>query len=169
KREEAKSTPPIRSNSKTVMSMADLEKMEFDLLEFTGRWKEFIGEPQRNFYAICYGKPKNGKSYMSLQFAKYMSRFGPVLYNAAEEGFAPTLRKKLQEVGITANSRVFVSPARSLKDLAKDIDSHQPLSAVFVDSVSIHTNDNTEFDEFRRRWPNTAFICVMHATKNGDF
>lgn len=150
------------------LSVAEIERMEFDMLPFKGKWLDFIGEPQKNFYAIVFGKPKNGKSYFSFQFAKYLSRFGRVLYNAAEEGFVPTLVKKQRETGITAQTPIDFTDGRTLAELKKDLDSGN-YAACFIDSISILTKDNREFDDFRRKYPHVAFICIMHATKGGDF
>jgi KaiC/GvpD/RAD55 family RecA-like ATPase len=46
---------------------------------------------------MVYGKPKSGKSTMSIDFAHHLTvNYGKVLYAAIEEGYGYTMKEKLQ-------------------------------------------------------------------------
>ncbi|MEN7547861.1 N-6 DNA methylase [Rapidithrix thailandica] len=150
-----------------VMSAGDLQKMDFKVLPFSGKWAEFIGQPSENFYLIIYGKPKMGKSNLAFQLAKYLGSFGKVLYVAAEEGFGLTLKTKMEENGIAAEDPVHFSDARHLEGVKKHLD--QGYAACFIDSINVLDLEPEEFERFRKSYPNTTFVCIMQSTKSGNF
>ncbi|MEN7547829.1 hypothetical protein AAG747_07910 [Rapidithrix thailandica] len=167
---ESRSLEGIRMEAKTpkgVMSAGDLQKMDFKVLPFSGKWAEFIGQPSENFYLIIYGKPKMGKSNLAFQLAKYLGSFGKVLYVAAEEGFGLTLKTKMEENGIAAEDPVHFSDARHLEGVKRHLD--QGYAVCFIDSINVLDLEPEEFERFRKSYPNTAFVCIMQSTKSGNF
>ena len=74
--------------------------MQFDTIGLKGKYKDLIGDPSVGFSCMVYGKPKSGKSTMSIDFAHHIAvHHGKVLYAVIEEGLwiyyegeAPTLK-----------------------------------------------------------------------------
>ena len=87
-------------------------------------------------------KFKNGKSIWSFQFANYLTRFGKVLYIAAEEGFSATLQQKLVEFGGISDNMYFAN-YRNFEQIREALKQND-YEFVVVDSINfinleIHT------------------------------
>jgi len=123
-----------------IMSSSDLMNYQYNRYPFSDKWGEFVGQPSINFHAMVYGRPKQGKSILSVQWAKYLSEnFGKVLYVASEEGFSVTLQKKVMEFAMDNNN---------------------------LDFIKITPED---VEDIKAENPSTAFITIQQATKNGNF
>jgi predicted ATP-dependent serine protease len=150
------------------MSSTELVNHTYTKYNFSGKWNDFIGQPSKNFHAMIYGRPKQGKSILAVQLAQYLSQnFGKVLYIASEEGFSVTLQKKVAEFAIDnpnldfANYRDF----RQIKE-ALHVRKYQ---FVFIDSVNFIKITPEDVEDLKSANKNTAFITIQQATKNGNF
>jgi hypothetical protein len=159
--------------SKPVKSR--LMSMEFESLEMDEGWEDFMQEPAANMKLAIFGKPKNGKTAGALQFAKYLTKHGNVLYNFADQGF----NKNTQDLWITAGFEncpeelAKPSDANTLAELEKEIGTGN-YKYVFIDMINDYINRENitphEFkDRFIRKYPEVGFILVMESTKTGNF
>ena len=144
-----------------LMCSTEFASMEFSSIGFTGKWLELIGDPCKGFSAMVFGKPKMGKSYLSIDFAAYLAtHFGKVLYVAREEKLDATLQKKLAD-NKAFNPDLFVSD--SLPDDLSDYDF------IFLDSVNKLGLTPKDIDTLREKNPGKSFICIFQTTKDGHF
>lgn len=149
-----------------IMNSWDLQNYQYDMYPFTGEWEALMGRPSIPFACMVYGKPKNGKSIFSIQFAKYLSEnFGTVLYVAAEEGFSYTLQKKLTEFGMH-NQNLHFGNYRDIEPLRQALNG-QKFDFVFLDSVNYMNLTPEQIEELKAENPETSFITINQATKNG--
>ena len=149
-----------------IMNSWDLQNYQYDMYPFTGEWEALMGRPSIPFACMVYGKPKNGKSIFSIQFAKYLSEnFGTVLYVAAEEGFSYTLQKKLTEFGMH-NANLHFGNYREIEPLRQALNG-QKFDFVFLDSVNYMNLTPEQIEELKAENPETSFITINQATKNG--
>lgn len=149
-----------------IMNSWDLQNYQYDMYPFTGEWEALMGRPSVPFACMVYGKPKNGKSIFSIQFAKYLSEnFGTVLYVAAEEGFSYTLQKKLTEFGMH-NANLHFGNYREIEPLKAALNG-QKFDFVFLDSVNYMNLTPEQIEELKAENPETSFITINQATKNG--
>lgn len=150
-----------------IMNSWDLQNYQYDMYPFTGEWEALMGKPSIPFACMVYGKPKNGKSIFSIQFAKYLSEnFGTVLYVAAEEGFSYTLQKKLTEFGMH-NANLHFGNYREIEPLRQALNG-QKFDFVFLDSVNYMNLTPEQIEELKAENPETSFITINQATKNGS-
>lgn len=142
-----------------VMSSGDFVQKEFPTIGFTGKWRDFIGDPSPGFTAMVSARPKFGKSTLCADFAGYLARsHGPVLFVAKEEGFSKTLQDKLEGV---RHPRLMVASS-----LPADLSSFQ---YIFLDSV---TRLGLTPDDLRRLKATNvgkSFVYVFQVTKGGQF
>jgi hypothetical protein len=103
-----------------VMSADELVEYKYDSYPFDGKWKNLIGNPAKSFHMMVFGRPKQGKSIFCFQLAKYLSKFGKVLYIASEEGFSATLQQKLQEFG-AINPNLYFANYRDYETIKQNI------------------------------------------------
>jgi len=149
-----------------MISAGDLAKLDFDQYEFDGKWFDLFGYPARPFHCMVFGRPKQGKSIFSFQFAEYLQDFGNVLYIAAEEGFGGTLQKKIKDFGLEGSQSVHFSNAKGIDQMRKAIPGHD---FVFIDSVNYARLEVEDVERLKREFPNTSFITIQQATKGGQF
>lgn len=135
--------------------------MTFETIGLTGKYKELIGDPSVGFSCMVYGKPKSGKSTMCIDFAHHLAaNHGKTLYAAIEEGYGYTMKEKLERLN-AVHPNLYVSDRipEKLSDFG----------FVFIDSVSKGKVDNEKLNKLIESNPQTAFIFIFHATKEGDF
>ncbi|GAB4340890.1 MAG: hypothetical protein OHK0038_20440 [Flammeovirgaceae bacterium] len=143
-------------------------KLNFKTLDFDGKFLELIGaNPSHNFYAICYANPKFGKSNFSYQFAKYMIKFGKVLYCASEEGISQTTKEKIIQNGLDKSDKVEVLATRELNRLSEKL--KEGFAFVIIDSAQMLNLSSDDVQKLRKDNPDTAFLVILQVTKQGNF
>jgi hypothetical protein len=155
-----------RQAEKGILQADQLAGLQYEQYEFDGRWEELFGYPAKPFHCMVFGRPKNGKSIFSFQFANYLSQFGKVLYIASEEGFGGTLQKKIMDFGLESNKMVQFSDAKGMDRMRKDIPGHE---FVFIDSVNYAALEVEDVERLKDENPGTSFITIQQATKGGQF
>lgn len=160
------STPQIeRTDSYTAIPAKEMKKINRNTYNLTGKWKFFLGEIEQNFTALIHGKPKQGKSHFSIQFAQYLhSKFGDVVYFAAEEGASKNMETKLSrwdaEFKIAYN-------ILGIKGITDYLQKYRP-KFIFIDSISRLqlSADNIKFlvDEYI----DISWILVTQSTKHNS-
>lgn len=148
-----------------VMSSQDMLHYEYNELPFSGKWFALVGRPASNFHALVYGRPKMGKSYLSVGFAKYLSNFGKVLYIASEEGFSSTLKKKITDFGLD-KANVDFGNFRDYTQI-RNVLKQNDYSFVFIDSVNFINLTPQQVEDLKDENPDTAFVTIQQATKQG--
>ena len=147
--------------SNTIMNSMDIVKLNFKKLGFKGRWLNFIGNPSKGFSVMVYGKPKMGKSYLSVDFAGYLARnHGTVLYVAREEGIDDTLQDKLKDTKVA-------HPDLDVADyLPEDLTKYD---FIFLDSVTKLALSPEDLENLKRQYPEKSFVYIFQVTKGGVF
>ena len=155
-------------NDRGIMSSTDLVNHTYSKYNFSGKWNDFIGQPSKNFHAMIYGRPKQGKSILAVQLAQYLSQnFGKVLYIASEEGFSVTLQKKVAEFAID-NPNLDFANYRDFNQIKEALHVRK-YQFVFIDSVNFIKITPEDVEDLKSANKNTAFITIQQATKNGNF
>ena len=151
-----------------IMSSTELVNHTYTKYNFSGKWNDFIGQPSKNFHAMIYGRPKQGKSILAVQLAQYLSEnFGKVLYIASEEGFSVTLQKKVAEFAID-NPNLDFANYRDFNQIKEALHVRK-YQFVFIDSVNFIKITPEDVEDLKSANKNTAFITIQQATKNGNF
>lgn len=149
-----------KSKSK-IITGKDLSKMVFDTLSFDGKWLELLGEPSKCFYALIWGDAKAGKSYFSVEFAQYLTKFGKTLYIAVEEGYGATLQKKVIDMQAWD---IEIKETRNFSNIESFILGY---SFVFIDSVTMLNITPDQIEHLRTLYPNTSFVVLLQSVKAG--
>ena len=149
------------------MNASDLLEYKYDCYTFSGKYGEFFGNPSKNFHLMVFGRPKNGKSIFTVQFAKYLSTLGKVLYIASEEGFSATLQQKIREFGM-ANPNLDFGNFRDYEQI-RDVLANNHYQFVVIDSINFINLEPEDVEVLKAENPGTAFITIQQATKGGQF
>lgn len=150
-----------------------LMNMQFDSLNMDEGWENFMQNPAKNMKMAIWGAPKNGKTAGSLQLANYLSKFGKVLYNFADQGFNKSTQDLWQMSGLANNAKAEPSDVQTLADLEKEV-AIGKYTFVFIDMISDYINKEGikpyEFKErFMKKYPKVSFILIFEVTKGGNF
>lgn len=142
-----------------IISSVDFVKQQYPTIGFTGKYRDFIGDPSPGFTAMISAKPKFGKSTLCADFAGYLARMhGNVLFVAKEEGFSKTLQDKLKDV---QHPRLMVTDY-----LPADLEEFQ---YVFLDSVTRLGLTSEDLRKLKLSYPGICFMFVFQVTKDGRF
>ncbi len=150
-----------------ALGVTEFLQKKFDEFAFDGQWEEAMGKPEKNFKMIIYGKPKNGKTEFCIQFAKYMTQFGKVLYNSFEQGHSKSLqdafrRQQMQEV----KGRIIVTHKEKYADMFARLKKKKSPQIIFIDSLQYIKLNGDQWKELIEAFPRKVFIVISHA--NGD-
>ena len=162
--------PPAKKSSR-LYSGDDISNMTFDVLNFRGQWGELLNNPPRNFKLMVSGLAKNGKTAFNLQFADYLSQFGDVLYNLAEQGITESTRRLINDdLRISKNPHIIYSKTKTLSELDEDIEN-SGAQFIFVDLISYYREIKRPEDwkAFQDKHDDKSFILVFESTKGGQF
>lgn len=150
-----------------------LMQMHFDSLPMDEGWEELMQNPAANMKIAIFGPPKNGKTAASLQMANYLTKFGNVLYNFADQGFNLSTQKLWIESGLANNPKAEPSDINTLAALDKEIATGK-YKFVFIDMISDYIRlEKIKPEEFKanfmRKYPDVSFILIFEVTKAGTF
>lgn len=145
-------------------TLHDVTKMPFERLALRGDWAQFIGSvPAREQWtALISGPSGTGKSSFCLSLAKELSRFGQVLYVAAEERLkSGTIRIRARLMHVTSR-RIWIHDTTSIHDVTAELDTGA-YAYCLIDSVQELQAPGEETLALKERYPNVSFIFVAQA------
>lgn len=150
---------PVPSDA--ILTGQEIAQLKFDTLDFEGKWKDFMGQPNRGFSFMLSAKPKFGKTILAMQFADYLANnFGTVLYIASEEQIGATLQQKVLEGNYFHPDLFFTGT------LPEDFDA---FDFVFIDSVNNYGLNVEDLQRLKKENPTTSFGYIFQVTKDGVF
>jgi hypothetical protein len=164
---------PVETPVEKPMVKSKLMNMQFHSLDMDEGWENFMQNPSKNMKISIFGKPKNGKSAGSLQLAAYLTKFGKVLYNFADQGFNKSTQDLWISAGLDSNPKAEPSDITTLAELEKEIATGK-YGFVFIDMISDYIFREGikpfEFkDRFIKKYPNVSFILIFEVNKDGNF
>ena len=153
---------PTAINSGKVISSTEFSRAVFDLIEFTGKWKKLIGNPEKNFKMMVYGPTFNGKSTFVIDFAKYLAEKHnmKILFISGEERFGQTLQDKFARMD-AFHPNIYITDTIN-HDFSK-------YDAVFIDSIVTLKLDAEKLRGLYNEYGDNAFVTVNQCTKDGKF
>ena len=162
--QEPKEVPPVKNK---------LMQMHFESLPMDQGWENFMQNPAKNMKIAIWGPPKNGKTAGALQMANYLTKFGTVLYNFADQGFNLSTQELWKSSGLASNPKAVPSDASTLDELEKELATGK-YEFCFLDMISDYIRkEKITPEEFKTRfikgYPNTSFILIFEVTKGGNF
>lgn len=153
--------------SKKVITLSQLQDMNFKKLKLSPEFRRTIAEPAPNFFLAIYGEKGSGKSTWLMKFAEYLSlNHGTVLYNSSEEGIKASMKNKAMKLK-KSNEYLKFSDATTFEELKELLDVH-PVRFVFIDSINDMRITPEQLKKLRELHPKKGFAAIMQATKTGQ-
>ena len=148
---------------KRALTVSNLLSYTPDLLEFEDEWLRSFGKPECTGSILIYGMPKMGKTSFALKFAKYLTRFGSVIYDSIEEGKSQTfklavLRENMKE----AKQRFHWLNKETVPELVERLKARRSPRIIFFDSIQFAELTFKEYKMLKETFPNKLFVFISH-------
>lgn len=146
---------------KKSIGVAELLSKKFDAFDFEGKWQDALGDPERNFRCLIYGRPGHGKTEFCMQFAKYLAGFTKVYYNTYEQGVSKSLqcaaqRNDLDEVA----GKLIFGNKDTFEEMVERLSSRNSPSVCIIDSRDYMNLTGQQYKMLDQKFPRKAFIVV---------
>lgn len=161
-----------KSSQTRSLSVRNVYDKTYKTLELDGVWADVLGEPEANGAWLIYGKEKNGKTWMALMLAWYLSRKYKVLYVSAEEGVGKAFRASLVRVGFEADNRnMHLLEYEKIEDLKERLKKRKSPGIVIIDNLTIYNDElrGKAFHTFIKDHENKLFIFVAHEDRGEPY
>lgn len=146
-----------------AVSVDELLKMKFKIMHFKGEFKALLGTPEKAGTWIIWGKSGNGKTRFTLQLAKYLTKFGKVVYNTLEEGAKLSFQKAVLETDMQSCGNKFQIVSEPIENLSFRLKKQRAPRIAIIDSLQyVKLNKNT-YMRLIQKHPNILFIFISHA------
>lgn len=146
-----------------AISVTELYAKKRKILPFTGEWAAHIGQPEPNKTWLIWGDSSNGKTSYVCHLAKYLSRFGKVLYNSMEEGDSESMKNAFKRVGMEdVRRRVVLLDNESIDELEQRLKKRGAPKIVIIDTVQYAELTFKRYKELKEGLPNVLWIYVSH-------
>ena len=157
----------------TPKNSNDLMNRVFDELPINADWQQLMQSPASNMKIAIWGAPKNGKTSGALQLAEYLTNFGTVLYNFADQGFNKSTQDLWRLSGLANNNCATPSDIDTVAALEKEVATGK-YKFVFIDMISEYIRKEKirpeQFkDRFIKKYPDVSFVLIFEVTKGGNF
>ena len=145
-----------------IVSSVQLKEMKFDFIEFSGVWKDLIGNPSKPFHIMIYVLPGSGKSTQSVNFVKYIANDHnfKVLFLSKEEGVSNTIQEKFNRLN-AFHKNIYITA-----DMPDDLSYFDLLVINSVNEMNMSPDDIRKIQE---TYPNLSTWQIFKATKEGKF
>lgn len=144
-----------------VLGINEFTRKEYKTFAFADEWLASFGEPEKNFRALIYGEPGNGKTEFCIKLAKYMASFTKVYYNSYEQGFSKSLQDALKRNRMyEVNGKVIFANGESLEDMIERLGKRNSPSVVIIDSRDYMDLTNKQLQKLIDLFPHKSFIII---------
>lgn len=148
-----------------ALGVTEFLSKKFVEFEFTDKWLKAMGKPETNFKVIIYGKPKNGKTEFCIQFAKYLTNFGKVLYNSFEQGHSKSLQDAFIRQNMTdVRGKIIVTHKEKYTEMFNRLKKKKSPNIVFIDSLQYIKLSIEQWKELIETFPKKVFVVISHAS-----
>lgn len=146
-----------------AVSVDELLKMKFKTMNFKGDFKELLGSPEPAGSWIIWGKSGNGKTRFTLQLAKYLTKFGKVVYNTLEEGTKLSFQKAVIETDMQSCRGKFQIVSEPIENLSYRLKKQRAPRIAIIDSLQYVKLNKASYMKLIEEHPEILFIFISHA------
>jgi hypothetical protein len=155
-----------------ISTIRNLYDKKFAAYPFDGPFGKAIGEPEKHGAWLIYGPEKNGKTWIALKLAEYISKFERTLYISAEEGMTKGFVDACKRANIDKNNkRLHFHEYISIEELDEKLSRRKAQRIIFLDNLTIYADElkAASFRDLLRKHDNKLFIFVAHEEKGHPY
>jgi len=147
-----------------AVNVTSLRKRSFNVLPFAGEFEASIGQPEVRGTWIVWGNSGNGKTSFALQLAKYLAKFGKVIYNSLEEGISLSMANAIERINmVQVNRNFWLIDGEPMDELNERLEKDRAIRFVIIDSLQYSGLGYDEYRKLRQKYPNKLFVFISHA------
>ncbi len=147
-----------------AISVAQLYKTKFKIMQFEGTYKAAFGQPQLGGSWIIWGDSSNGKTSLAMQLAKYLTNFGKVIYNSFEEGVSMSFKNTVERNAMHEVSGKFtILPGEPVNELMTRLRKRYSADIIIIDSIQHAGLTRDDYKKLKHAFPSKLFIYISHA------
>jgi hypothetical protein len=137
------------------------------IYEFTERYAESFGSPEKNAIWMIFGKSGNGKTHFVLLLCKYLAEnFGSVAYNSLEEGDKKSFAIALEHVGMIDVHRFNLIPSIPMNEFVDRLAKRHQSNFAVIDSIQYSGITYHDHAAIKKRLKNKSLIYISHGNGN---
>lgn len=147
--------------AKRTLSIKNVFNKAYETLDVDGIWKDVLGEPEANGAWLIFGRDKNGKTWLAITLALYLSQRKKVLYISAEEGTGLAFKNTLVRVGAAAgDTNLHLLEYESWQEIDERLQRRRSPEIVFIDNLTIYQDElkKSTLTNFLARHPSKLFV-----------
>lgn len=148
---------------KRALTAKEVLRQKKPTFKLTGRWSDFIGEPERRGVWFIWGNSGNGKTGFAMQLCKELAKFDRVAYNSLEEGDSLTMQRTLERYGMGELGSRFVLLREDIPTLMARLRDRKSHKIIVIDSFQYTMMNYADYIRLRDSFPRHLFIFISHA------
>jgi len=151
--------------AKRAISIDDIMKMRFNIMDFSGEYEASFGKPEMSGTWIIWGQSSNGKTRLSMQLSKYLTNFGKVAYNTLEEGARKSFQKAVEDNKMweCKKGKFIILDGEKYDDLVERLSKKRSPEIIIIDSIQYSGMDIKKYKQLKSLFPKKLFVYVSHA------
>lgn len=154
----------VKVKDKRAISISQLYAKKFRVMDFKDNWQLSFGRPELSGSWIIYGPPKNGKTRLAVQLAKYLTSFARVAYDSLEEGFSESIREAFEtEQMEEVSRRIVLLDKEPVDNLMKRLLKRRSPDVAIIDSLQYTGMTYQEYRDLKDSLRNKLLIFISHA------
>lgn len=162
--EEVKRKGPVRKRKKATI--VQLRKAKFPTYQFSGKWQDLVGNPEKGGVWCVWGLSSNGKTTFAIQLMKYFCEEFHLkcAYLSLEQGFCKSLNDALQrECMESVNRRVSLWQDMTFAEMREELKGKNAPKVVFIDSLQYLEFKWEEYTRLKNMFRQTIFVFISQA------
>jgi hypothetical protein len=143
-----------------------------DVFEMAGEWQKVLGNPETTGAWLIYGAEKNGKTWLALMLANYLSTFETLYYMSAEEGISKAIVDALHRVNIDRdNRRITLNEYEPLDELYCRLKARRAPRIIVIDNLTSYNNElkNGRLRQLLIDFPDRLFVFIAHEERKEPY
>lgn len=155
-----------------TITIKNIYDKEYETLQLDGIWADVLGEPEANGSWLIYGRDKNGKTWLALSLALYLSKIKKVLYISAEEGTGLAFKNTMLRVGVdTCDTNLHLLEYESFECIENRLAKRRSADIVFIDNLTIYQYElkKSTLASFMARHPRKLFVFLAHEERGEPY
>lgn len=139
----------------------------FDIVDFKGKWKKFIGIPESSGIWIFWGESGNGKTSFCLQLAKYFCSFFSVWYVSLEEGERRTFQIAVERSNLINHNNFKYSDIdgvdidQVLDNIKEVLRKKRSPKVVFIDSIQFLNLTKRQYQSLKKEFGKKKILIFI--------
>lgn len=145
-----------------TLGVSALLSKNYEVYELPADWEAALGRIGKPFRWLVFGKPKNGKTSLLLQFSRMMGILGhKVYYNSVEEGASRTMQEAVvrAELKDVPQGKFMLGDRDTYPEMIDKIKKMRP-KVVIIDSRDYIKLSTEQYKKLIKLYPRISFVIV---------